>query len=115
MVCGGAEAERVLDLEFCDYMDDDSLGDCIDSVSSCFDDITNTSACVYPKDLCDYNRISPYQSTNLSTYDIRKICKGPLCNQAIRNVAGYLNQAEVKKAIGASSNITVFQWQYGKN
>ena len=73
---------------------------CTSAIAKC--NANNTNACSSAMALCNLGLVSPYQATGLNPYDMRiKCAKPPLCYD-FSNVATYLEQPAVQKALGVT-------------
>ncbi|KIJ55250.1 hypothetical protein M422DRAFT_23858 [Sphaerobolus stellatus SS14] len=77
-------------------------------VQACYD-YESRFTCVPASVYCNAQLLGPLQQLGLNPYDVRKTCNkatdGDLCYKEMDWVDAYLNRPEVKKALGAPSNI----------
>ncbi|KZZ88266.1 carboxypeptidase Y [Ascosphaera apis ARSEF 7405] len=100
MACGEGGYPAVLDKSTCDGMDS-SLPRCLSLIESCYRS-ESVWTCVPASIYCNNAILGPYQRSGRNPYDVRIDCDGGnLCYPAMDNIAKYLNQAEVKDAVGA--------------
>ncbi|KAI9690243.1 MAG: hypothetical protein M1822_009204 [Bathelium mastoideum] len=101
MACGeGSHWPAVLSESECQSMED-SYPRCASLVQSCYDS-GSVWSCVPASIYCNNAMIGPYQRTGLNPYDVRVKCgNNPLCYEELDWISEWLNQAAVKKALGA--------------
>lgn len=74
---------------------------CVASIKACNSGTSNGTTCMASAEGCNYLTQIPYRLTGKNPYDMRIPCAhGNLCYD-FDNIATYLNQKEVKDAIGA--------------
>lgn len=66
-------------------------------------------ACLLSVEVCQLAVWAPIMVSagNVNVYDVRKQCKGPLCYDKFDVMDGYLNQPDVRMALGVGDR----QWQ----
>lgn len=100
MACGEGGEPSVLEPDQCEGMLE-SLPRCLSLINSCY----NTGSiwsCVPALIYCNNGQMGPYQKTGRNVYDIRTMCEGSsLCYKGLEYIDEYLNQEDVKAALGA--------------
>ncbi|GKT87908.1 carboxypeptidase Y precursor [Colletotrichum tofieldiae] len=101
MACGEGGYPAVLDEGECQAMDN-ALPRCQSLIKNCYDS-GSVWSCVPASIYCNNALIGPYQRTGQNVYDIRGKCEDSsnLCYSALGWISEYLNQDEVKDALGA--------------
>ncbi|KAF2663842.1 carboxypeptidase Y-like protein A [Microthyrium microscopicum] len=100
MACGDGGWPAVLDETECQSMDN-ALPRCQSLIESCYAS-ESVWSCVPASIYCNNAMIGAYQRTGRNPYDVRKDCEGSnLCYEELDRIASYLNQDNVKKALGA--------------
>ncbi|OHE92786.1 serine carboxypeptidase [Colletotrichum orchidophilum] len=101
MACGEGGYKAVLDEGECQAMDN-ALPRCQSLIKNCYDS-GSVWSCVPASIYCNNALIGPYQRTGQNVYDIRGKCEDSsnLCYSALGWISEYLNQDEVKEALGA--------------
>lgn len=78
-----------------------TLPRCLSLIESCYDS-QSVFSCVPASIYCNNGQIGPYQKTGRNVYDVRKMCEGnDLCYEGLDYISEYLNQPNVKEAVGA--------------
>lgn len=100
MACGKGGHPSVLFEDECQGMRD-AQPRCNALIDSCYN-LQSVWTCVPATIYCNNVMMGPYQRTGLNVYDIRSPCgENPLCYDDLEYVVDYLNQPEVKSAVGA--------------
>lgn len=99
MACGEGGFDSVLDPEECEAMSS-SLGRCLNLINACYQ-TGSAWSCVPATIYCNNAQLGPYQRTGRNVYDVRGQCEGQLCYSQMQYIDDYLNQPEVKAAVGA--------------
>ncbi|OBR13777.1 Serine carboxypeptidase [Colletotrichum higginsianum IMI 349063] len=101
MACGEGGYPSVLDESECQAMDN-ALPRCQSLIKNCYES-GSVWSCVPASIYCNNALIGPYQRTGQNVYDIRGKCEDSsnLCYSALGWISEYLNQDEVKDALGA--------------
>ncbi|KAJ6126582.1 Carboxypeptidase [Penicillium sp. IBT 18751x] len=101
MACGEGGYPAVLDEQSCQSMDN-ALPRCQSMIQACYDS-ESSWVCVPASIYCNNAMMGPYQRTGQNVYDVRTKCDGDssLCYKGMNYVSDYLNQAEVREALGA--------------
>lgn len=103
MACGDGGYPAVLSSSTCQKMKN-AIPACQQAIQKCYDSQSD-STCRSASQACR-NVESPYFSTGLNPYDVRKQCEGNngLCYTGMDYVQQYLNQDSVKNALGVEVN-----------
>ncbi|KDE04494.1 hypothetical protein MVLG_05060 [Microbotryum lychnidis-dioicae p1A1 Lamole] len=101
--CGGGIHEPIFDEQTCASLPS-KVGTCQRLTQYCYK-APSRFTCV-PATLSCWQTAGPIQSSGLNPYDITKKCDrdgedGPLCYKQMQWIETYLNQAEIKKELGA--------------
>ncbi|KAF9326742.1 hypothetical protein BG006_009872 [Podila minutissima] len=74
---------------------------CADLIQSCYD-TNSVFRCLPAAAYCNKEMIAPYQMSKQNPYDVRKKCEGDggLCYPILDTIQEYLNQEDVKAALG---------------
>lgn len=89
----------VLDDETCDEMTS-KYGRCKALIDQCYQNEI-TALCVIASFYCENLMLGAYQKTGQNVYDVREKCEdNDLCYSVLDKITFYLNQAEVKDALG---------------
>ncbi|KAJ5902759.1 carboxypeptidase Y precursor [Penicillium taxi] len=101
MACGEGGYPAVLDEGTCQSMDN-ALGRCQSMIEACYNSESAWS-CVPASIYCNNAFMGPYQRSGMNPYDVRTKCDGEssLCYKGMNYVTDYLNQADVREALGA--------------
>ncbi|KAJ5125201.1 Carboxypeptidase [Penicillium atrosanguineum] len=101
MACGEGGYPAVLDEQSCQSMDN-ALPRCQSMIQSCYDS-ESSWMCVPASIYCNNAMMGPYQRTGQNVYDVRTKCDGDssLCYKGLNYISDYLNQADVREALGA--------------
>merc|ERR1712000_97644 len=101
MACGEGGHEAVLSESECQGMDD-ALPRCQSLIERCYDSGSAWS-CVPATIYCNNAMMGPYQRSGRNVYDIRGPCEDSsnLCYPAMGWISEYLNQQDVRDAVGA--------------
>ncbi len=99
MACGDGGYPATLDSSTCQSMKNAVPG-CQKAIQSCYDS-EDVSTCRSANQKCS-SITNPYYQTGQSPYDVRKQCEGNngLCYTGMDYVQDYLNQDDVKQALG---------------
>ncbi|CAM1505608.1 Fc.00g112450.m01.CDS01 [Cosmosporella sp. VM-42] len=100
MACGEGGYPSVLDESECQSMDN-ALPRCQNLIKGCYES-GSVWSCVPASIYCNNAMMGPYQRTGRNVYDIRGNCEdsGNLCYSALGWISDYLNQDDVKSALG---------------
>ncbi|KAI9034268.1 Alpha/Beta hydrolase protein [Hyaloraphidium curvatum] len=99
MACNSPDYPPSLDEETCDQMRS-KVSTCKSLISACYN-YQNTFSCVPASIYCNQALIGPFSNTGKNVYDVRKKCEGGnLCYPILGDIEKYLNQPQVKKALG---------------
>lgn len=102
MACGQGGEPSVLEPESCESMLD-SQPRCDNLINACYSS-QSAWTCVPATIYCNNAMFGPYQQTGRNVYDIRADCEpegGSLCYTGLTYIEKYLNQEDVKAALGA--------------
>merc|ERR1712000_569123 len=101
MACGEGGQKSVLSESECQGMDD-ALPRCQSLIERCYDSGSAWS-CVPATIYCNNAMMGPYQRSGCNVYDIRGPCEDSsnLCYPAMGWISEYLNQQDVRDAVGA--------------
>ncbi|CAI7585587.1 unnamed protein product [Penicillium manginii] len=101
MACGDGGYPAVLDEGTCQSMDN-ALPRCQQMIQACYDS-ESAWVCVPASIYCNNALLAPYQRTGQNVYDVRGKCEDEsnLCYKGMGYVSEYLNQANVREALGA--------------
>jgi len=101
MACGEGGQKSVLSESECQGMDD-ALPRCQSLIERCYDSGSAWS-CVPATIYCNNAMMGPYQRSGRNVYDIRGPCEDSsnLCYPAMGWISEYLNQQDVRDAVGA--------------
>ncbi|ANB14263.1 carboxypeptidase C PRC1 [Sugiyamaella lignohabitans] len=107
MACGQGGAPAVVSQNVCQNMQR-NLPACLNLIQTCYNN-PNSESCFIGTLTCEQSQLGPYQQTGKNVYDVRKTCdpnSNGLCYEALNYVNQYLNQANVKQALGVQNSIT---------
>ncbi|KAH6888705.1 Alpha/Beta hydrolase protein [Thelonectria olida] len=101
MACGEGGYPAVLSDSECQSMDN-ALPRCQSLIKGCYESGSAWS-CVPASIYCNNAMMGPYQRTGRNVYDIRGNCEDSsnLCYSGLGYISDYLNQDDVKEALGA--------------
>lgn len=101
MACGDGGYKAILNATTCKTMND-SIPACESRIAKCYDNPSNTSACIDAQDVCDLSQLEPIYDDGWNPYDVREKCPegSDLCYPGMDVAAEYLNQTSVKEALG---------------
>ena len=101
MICEN-DVISVLDDQTCAAMKD-AYPMCKNLILMCYQDPSNTEACIAASDFCNNALLEPfYAQSGLSPYDIRKDCNqvdDSLCDDHLSLLQDFLNREDIKNAI----------------
>ncbi|KAK2746855.1 hypothetical protein FQN57_002897 [Myotisia sp. PD_48] len=102
MGCGKGGYPAVIDQNTCASMQR-AIPTCSSYVQQCYDNPSNTRACVQGANYCNNALLTPYQRTGRNVYDVRTPCADQqnLCYTITAWIGRYLNQQTVINGIGA--------------
>ncbi|KAA8910482.1 hypothetical protein TRICI_004119 [Trichomonascus ciferrii] len=107
MACGEGGYKSVLSTSACSRMKQ-AITPCVNSIQRCYENPNSRIICQLASAQCQQSQLMPYQQTGLNVYDVRTKCDpdtNGLCYKALDNIKNYLNQPNVKQALGARTDI----------
>jgi cathepsin A (carboxypeptidase C) len=78
---------------------------CLDYIDACYNGEFPAYICPEANEVCDAGLVDPYRATGRSVYDVRKICRDPLCYDGLGPVETFLNRRDTKQRLGVARDI----------